>query len=255
MDPGVTQRIVDIARVEPGDWVLEIGAGLGSLTLPLAQKAGQVYAIEIDPKLATALRQEFQGSDHVQIIEGDALMTDFSPLFSKSKQKGKVVANLPYEISSPMIFRLFKERRHFSMFVLMLQREVARRIVALPGTKDYGPLSIWSRLYTKVRIVCNISPQVFYPPPKVDSAVVKFEILEKPSVEVADEKKLQRVVRSAFGYRRKTLANALQMGGDFSHLSISQIHEIIRCTGINPRARGETLTLAQFRDLSEALLS
>jgi len=253
IDPGVTERIVDLARVDPEDWVLEIGGGVGSLTLPLAQRAKKVYTIEIDPQLVKALRQEFLGNHRVEVLEGDALRLDWTAIFSKFAGKGKVIANLPYEISSPMIFRLFEERAFFSSFVLMFQWEVAQRIVALPGTRDYGPMSIWSKVYTKAQVVMRVSPGSFYPRPKVDSAVVKFEILEKPSVDLTNEKIFRRVVRSAFNYRRKTLANALRTAGAFAHLSVSQMQEILEDVGIDARARGETLTLAQFRDLSEAL--
>jgi 16S rRNA (adenine1518-N6/adenine1519-N6)-dimethyltransferase len=134
----------------------------------------------------------------------------------------------------------------------MLQMEVARRVVAKPGTKEYSPLSLWSQLYTEARIVFAVSPEAFHPQPKVDSAVVKFEILQKPSIEVTDEETLHRVIRSAFAYRRKTLANAIHLG-KFSHLSTEKIQKALQGAGINPISRGEMLSLEQFRDLSRAL--
>ncbi len=240
---------MECAALEAEDIVLEIGAGLGGLTVPLAQRVQKVYALEVDPRLASALKDQFSGSEQVEVFLADALRFDFAPLFRKSQRKMKVVANLPYEISSPMIFRLFQERKHFSLLVLMLQMEVARRVVAKPGTKDYSPLSLWSQLYTQARIAFAVSPQAFYPPPKVDSAVVKFEVLQKPSVEIKDEEILHRVIRSAFAYRRKTLANAIHLG-EFSHLPMSQIQQALRFAGINPTARGEALSLEEFRDLS-----
>jgi 16S rRNA (adenine1518-N6/adenine1519-N6)-dimethyltransferase len=164
----------------------------------------------------------------------------------------KVVANLPYEISSPMIFRLLEERKYFSLLVLMLQLEVARRVVARPGTKDYGPLSLWSQLYTRAQIVFSVGPRAFYPAPRVDSAVVKFEILPQPMVEVEDERMLQQVIRLAFTYRRKTLVNALRLG-EFSRLSPVKIEEALVSAGISPQTRGEALSLSQFRDLSREL--
>jgi 16S rRNA (adenine1518-N6/adenine1519-N6)-dimethyltransferase len=151
-----------------------------------------------------------------------------------------------------MIFRFFQERNYFSLFVLMLQLEVAKRVVARPGTKDYGPLSLWSQLYTRARIAFSVGPQAFYPPPQVESAVVRFEILPQPSVVVEDEKILQQVIRSAFTYRRKTLVNALRLG-EFAHLPAEKIREALQSVSISPESRGEALSLEQFRDLSRTL--
>lgn len=252
VDPNVLRRVVECAALQAEDIVLEIGAGLGGLTIPLAQRVKKVYALEVDPRLASALKDQFSESEQVEVLLADALKFDFAPLFRKSQRRMKVVANLPYEISSPMIFRLFQEREHFSLLVLMLQMEVARRVVAKPGTKDYSPLSLWSQLYTQARIAFDVSPQAFYPPPKVDSAVVRFEILQKPSVEIKDEETLHRVIRAAFAYRRKTLPNAIHLG-EFSHLPMSKIHQALQFAGINPASRGEALSLEQFRDLSRAI--
>jgi 16S rRNA (adenine1518-N6/adenine1519-N6)-dimethyltransferase len=252
VDVDVLRRIAECANLEAEDVVLEIGAGLGSLTAPLAQRVKKVYAIEVDHRLAGALKNKFSGSERVEIVLADALKFDFTPLSRKWKRKMKVVANLPFEISSPMIFRLFQEREHFSLLVLMLQMEVAKRVVAKPGTKDYGPLSLWTQLYTQARIAFPVFPRAFHPQPKVDSAVVRFEILQKPSVEVEDEKALHWVIRSAFNYRRKTLANAIHLG-KFSHLPTEKIQKALQAAGINPISRGEVLSLEQFRDLSRAL--
>lgn len=252
VDPNVLRRVVECATLEAEDIVLEIGAGLGGLTIPLAERVKKVYALEVDPRLANALRGQFSQSEQVEVLLADALKFDFAPLFREGHRQMKVVANLPYEISSPMIFRLFQERAHFSLLVLMLQMEVARRVVAKPGTKDYSPLSLWSHLYTEARIVFAVSPEAFYPQPKVDSAVVRFEILQKPRIEIADEETLHRVIRSAFAYRRKTLANAIHLG-EFTHLPTSKIHQALQWAGINPTARGEELSLEQFRDLSRVI--
>ena len=252
VDPNVLRKIVDCAGLAPEDIIVEIGAGLGALTTPLAARVQKVYALEVDQRLANVLRDQFPGSGQVEIIPEDALRYDFRALFQKWRRKMKVVANLPYEISSPMIFRLFEERHCFSLFVLMLQMEVARRIVARPGTKEYGPLSLWSQLYSRPRVLFAVSPKVFHPRPKVESAVVKFEILQEPAVEVGDERTLQRVIRSVFAYRRKTLTNAIRLG-EFSHLSAEKIQQALQSAGIDPALRGETLSLEQFRDLSQAL--
>ena len=252
VDPNVLRKIVDRAGLEAADIIVEIGAGLGTLTASLAARVQKVYALEVDPRLADVLRDRFLGSGQVEVIPEDALRYDFRALFQQWRRKMKVVANLPYEISSPMIFRLFEERHCFSLFVLMLQMEVARRIVARPGTKEYGPLSLWSQLYSRPRVLFAVPPQAFHPRPKVESAVVKFEILQEPAVEVEDEKAFQRVIRSAFTYRRKTLANAIRFG-EFSHLSVEKIHQALRSAGIDPGLRGERLSLEQFRDLARAL--
>ncbi len=194
----------------------------------------------------------FSGTDRVEVILGDALRFEFAPLFGTWKRKMKVVANLPYEISSPMIFRLLREREYFSLIVLMLQREVARRVVARPATRDYGPLAVWSQLYSRPSIAFFVAPGSFHPPPKVESAVVKFEILPEPSVPIEDEGALREVIRSAFNYRRKTLTRALQ-AGSFSRLSRHEIQEAISASRIPPDARGETLSLEQFADLARNL--
>lgn len=252
VDPRVLRRIVECAELEKEDVIVEIGAGVGNLTAALAQRVHKVYALEIDSRFVEILQEQFGGDSQVEIVQGDALQFDFNPLLRKGHRKIKVVANLPYEISSPMIFRLLEERECFSLLVLMLQMEVARRIVAQRGTKDYGPLSLWSQLYTRPQIAFSIPPRAFHPRPKVNSAVVKFEVLLRPSVEVTDEEMLRRVIRSAFGYRRKTLTNALQLG-EFAHGSKEEIHEVLHRLGIDPDARGETLTLEQFSDVARAI--
>jgi 16S rRNA (adenine1518-N6/adenine1519-N6)-dimethyltransferase len=251
-DPNILRKIVAEASLEAEDVVVEVGAGLGSLTVFLAGRVKRVYALEIDARLVEHLRQRFREEEGVEIVPGDALQFDFAPLFRKWRRKMKLVANLPYEISSPMIFRLLEGREYFSRLVLMVQREVARRIVAPPGTRDYGPLSLWSRLYSRTTLSFSVGPKAFHPPPKVESAVVKFEILERPGVQVEDEKALRAVVRSAFTYRRKTLGRALQ-SGSFSHLSRERIQEALETSGIPPMARGETLTPEQFISLARSL--
>ena len=222
-DPNILRKIVEEAALEPEDIVVEIGAGLGSLTAPLAERIKKVYALEIDPRLAEALRERFSGMEQVEVVQGDALKFDFAPIFQKWRRKMKVVANLPYEISSPMIFRLLKEREYFSLLVLMLQLEVARRVVARPGTKDYGPLSLWSQLYSRAAIAFQVGPQAFHPPPKVDSAVVKFEILPSRASR-------WRTKKPAGGHPfrfylpEKNPGQGLQ-SGSFSHLSRQKIQE------------------------------
>ena len=250
-DPNILRKIVEEATLEPEDVVVEIGAGLGSLTDPLARRVKKVCALEIDSSLADALKERFSGSETVEVVWGDALQFDFGAPFRRWKRKLKVVANLPYEISSPMIFRLLKEREYFSLLVLMVQLEVARRITAQPGTRDYGPLAIWSQLYSDVRIAFQVKPNSFIPPPQVQSAVVNFRFLPSPRAEVGEERELERVIRSVFTYRRKTLKKALHLGG----FSDSLIRQALEETGIPPSARGETLSLERFCTLSRLLVS
>ena len=248
-DPNILRKIVGEASLEPEDVVVEIGAGLGSLTEPLARRVKKVYALEIDSSLADVLKDRFSGSETVEVVWADALQFDFGAAFRKGKRKMKVVANLPYEISSPMIFRLLKERQCFSLLVLMLQLEVAGRLAAKPGTKEYGPLAVWSQLYSDVEIAFRVKPNSFTPPPQVQSAVVKFQILPEPRVETGEEKNLERVIRSAFAYRRKTLSRALQMGGFLS----SEVKEALDTLGASPMIRGETLNLEEFCRLARLL--
>jgi 16S rRNA (adenine1518-N6/adenine1519-N6)-dimethyltransferase len=250
-DPNILRKIVEEASLEPEDVVVEIGAGLGSLTEPLAQRVKKVYALEIDSSLADALKDRFAGMDTVEVVWADALQFDFGAPARKWKRKIKVVANLPYEISSLIIFRLLKERDCFSLMVLMLQLEVARRLAAKPGTKDYGPLSVWSQLYNDVQVAFQVKPNSFIPPPQVQSAVVKFQVLPKPRAEVWEERTLERVIRSAFTYRRKTLSRALQMGG----FSGTRVQEALNLTGIPATIRGETLSLEKFCRLARFLSS
>ncbi|HEX7373188.1 MAG TPA: 16S rRNA (adenine(1518)-N(6)/adenine(1519)-N(6))-dimethyltransferase RsmA [Thermodesulfobacteriota bacterium] len=248
-DPNILRKVIEAASLVPEDVVVEIGAGLGSLTEPLARRVKKVYALEIDSSLADALKDRFSSGDTVEVVWADALQFDFGAPFRRWKRKIKVVANLPYEISTPMIFRLLKERECFSLLVLMLQLEVARRLAAQPGTGDYGPLSVWSQLYSDVQMALRVKPNSFLPPPKVHSAVVKFRILPKPRVAVEDEKNLEKVVRAAFTYRRKTLGKALQLGG----FSGPQIKEALSIAGISPLTRGETLNLEKFCTLARLL--
>lgn len=252
IDGRIIQRIVNAAQLQPEDIVVEVGAGLGNLTAPLAEQVHHLYAIEIDPRLVAELQKEFKGNEKIEIIPGDALDLNFVPWFQKWQRRMKVVANLPYEISSPMIFRFFQERQYFSLLVLMLQMEVARRIVALPGTKEYGPLSIWSELYSHPQILFTVSPQAFFPPPRVESAVVKFEVLADVPFEKKNEELLNALIRAAFTYRRKTIVNALKKAGIFS-FSQEKMLTALKAVGISPQMRGEALTLKQFQNLSKEL--
>jgi len=254
IDSRVLQRIVETAELQPDDIVVEIGSGNGGLTAPLSQNAKKVYALEIDVSLIPILQSQFSENDHVEIVPIDALHFDFAALSRQWGRKVKVVANLPYEISTPILFRFFGERDSFSLVVLMLQKEVARRLVASPGSKEYGPLSLWTRLYTDARLIFSVSPRVFHPMPKVESAVMRFDFLPQLRIPVRDEKVLRKVIQSSFMYRRKMLANALRLG-DFSHFSLEHIQKTLVQAGVDPKIRGENLSLEEFQQVASAISS
>jgi 16S rRNA (adenine1518-N6/adenine1519-N6)-dimethyltransferase len=254
IDARVLQRIVENADLTPEDIVVEIGAGNGGLTAPLVQRAGKVYALEIDSILIPILQAKFAGNKQIEIIPGDALQFDYAGLFERWRRPLKIVANLPYEISTPILFRFFEERKCFSVLVLMLQKEVARRLVAPPGSKEYGPLSLWTRLYTETRLLFPVSPQSFHPEPKVASAVVRLDMLPRPRIALNDPGALRKVIQSAFTYRRKTLGNALRLG-EFSHFSLEEIQEALGRAGIDPQVRGEKLSLEEFHQAALSLSS
>lgn len=254
IDARVLSRIVESAELRPDDIVVEIGAGNGGLTGPLSQKAKKVYALEIDSRLVPILRAQFDNDERVEIVPGDALQFDYPGLHRRWGQPLKVVANLPYEISTPILFLFFDARECFSLLVLMLQKEVARRLVAAPGSKEYGPLSVWARLYTETRLLFPVSPQSFHPEPKVASAVVRLDMLPQPRIAVSDPECLRKVIQSAFTYRRKTLGNALRLG-EFSRYSAGEIQEGLRRAGIDPRVRGEKLSLEEFNKAALSLSS
>jgi 16S rRNA (adenine1518-N6/adenine1519-N6)-dimethyltransferase len=250
VDRNILNKVIRTARVGKEDVVLEVGPGLGEMTLGLAQKAGRVIAVEIDSKLVELLKKKMSAIPNVQIIWGDILKVDFSSLFRQAGKPLKVVANLPYQISTPLLFRFIESKQTFSALFLMLQREVAERMAASAGTKKYGPLSISIRAFSDVSIQFIIKPSAFFPAPKVESALVRVAWKEKPMIEMKDEEWFKRVVKACFGYRRKTLVNALKHSGLSLPGSVeSRMGEI----DIDPRRRPETLTIEEFARLAEAL--
>ena len=203
-----------------------------------------------DPKLAEILRKKLADCPNVEVVKSDILKVDFKRLYKKEGRPIKVVANLPYQISTPLLFRFIESKEAFSTFTLMLQREVAERMVAPPGGKVYGPLSIFVQLFLDVSIRFFIKPSAFFPPPKIESAVVRMGWKEKPMVETEDEEWFKKVVKASFGYRRKTLVNALKHSG----LSLpDSVESRMEKVGIDPRRRPETLTIEEFIRLAEAL--
>ena len=250
IDRNILNKVIRTAQVGRDDVVLEVGPGLGEVTLALAQQVKRVIAIEIDPKLVEILRRKLEGYSNVEVTKGDILEVNLNQLLEKEGQPIKVVANLPYQISTPLLFRFLESKRVISTLTLMLQREVAERMVALPGGKEYGPLSIFVQSVSNLSIRFFIKPSAFFPPPKVESAVVYMAWKEAPMVEMSDEEWFKRVVKACFGYRRKTLVNALKHSG----LTLPESIELkLEAIGIDPQRRPETLTIQEFINLANTL--
>jgi len=234
-EPSIVDKIVDAANPTSEDTVVEIGAGLGGLTLALAKRAGTVYAIERDRDLVTVLRQVLVGTS-VQILEANALTFDFNTFAAPVK----VIGNLPYNISSPLLFRLLEQGRGIRDATIMLQREVAERLVAAPGTRRYGVPSVLCQQRAEVRLCFHVSRAAFHPEPAVDSAVVQLVMRSTPLVDVATEP-FEALVRAAFSARRKTLKNAL--GQVYRP---EAVQAALEAAGLDGGRRGETLTLQEF---------
>ncbi|RME37620.1 MAG: 16S rRNA (adenine(1518)-N(6)/adenine(1519)-N(6))-dimethyltransferase RsmA [Deltaproteobacteria bacterium] len=245
-DQAVIARIFAAADIGSGDCVLEIGPGTGALTRGLLQRAHKVVIMELDRDLVAFWRQD--PAENLEVLAGDALTIDWNRLAPLAPLK--LVANLPYNISSQILFRIIENRRLFSRLVLMFQKEVGDRLLAEPGTRHYGILSVCAQLWFNIRRVCHVPPQAFRPAPKVDSTVLLFEPLGSPRVEVQDFELFDRLVRGAFRQRRKTLRNSL-MGAGFA---AEHIDAALAAAGIDPTRRGETLTLDEFSQLTQIWL-
>ncbi len=256
IDSGVLEGIVEAAGVTEDDCVLEIGPGIGSLTQYLAEAAGRVVAVEIDKTLLPVLDDTLSEYDNVIIINNDVLKVDMTEVVNEYNQGRpiKVVANLPYYITTPIIMKLFESGAPIESITVMVQKEVADRMSAGPGNKDYGSLSLAVGFYAEAQAVMDVPPSSFIPQPKVGSAVVKLVRCDEPRVSVKDEKFMFAIIRDAFNQRRKTLSNAISNGAEL-HVSRQQVTDALKTMGIDERARGETLTLAQFAELSDILQS
>ncbi|MCI6158313.1 MAG: 16S rRNA (adenine(1518)-N(6)/adenine(1519)-N(6))-dimethyltransferase RsmA [Selenomonadaceae bacterium] len=246
IDAGIVQGIVDAAEIEPGEKILEIGPGIGTLTQGLAEAGAMVTAVELDKKLPAVLAETLKGYDNVRIVPGDILKVDIPALMGEGPYK--VAANLPYYITTPILMALLERHLPITRMVTMVQKEVAERMVAKPGSKTYGALSVAVQYYTDPEIVLDVPPRSFLPAPEVDSVVIVCKVRETPSVAVKDEKRFFRVVKAAFGQRRKTLSNALKGGG----FPKEQVRDAMERAGIDPTRRGETLSLAEFGRLADA---
>ena len=251
IDTHVLDKIIAAAEITKDDFVLEIGPGIGTMTQYLAQAAGKVAAVEIDKALIPILGDTLSAYDNVMIINEDVLKVDIQKLVEEENggRPVKVVANLPYYITTPIIMGLFEKHVPIESITVMVQKEVADRMQVGPGTKDYGALSLAVQYYASPYIVANVPPNCFMPRPKVGSAVICLTTYDNPPVEVDDEKLMFRIIRASFNQRRKTLANGLKNAADLD-IPKELIAESIESLGHGPSVRGEALTLEEFAALS-----
>ena len=252
INPHTLQEIAHAAKLTDADFVLEIGAGLGFLTSVLAATAKRVVAIEIDDFLYAELQLKFSKTPHVSLIQGDVLKQDLTTLLNDfPPQHTKIVANLPYYITTPILWEMLKYHRKIGSCVLTMQTEVAERIISPPANKRYGALSIGVSYYAEAEIVHRIPPDQFFPSPQVDSAVLRLQMRDTPQVTVANEALFFRVVRAAFQSRRKMLRNAVLKNG--VSISAEGFNAVCAQIAINPQRRGETLDIAEFAALANGL--
>ena len=251
-DPDVLGRIVELAAVGRDDAVLEIGAGLGSLTEALAGRAASVIACETDPAMVRVLERELGGTPGLQVRLGDAMRLDYRSIAGECGGCLKLVANLPYQISTPLLFKLLEQREAFTSLTLMFQKELALRIAAAPGRPGYGALTVFINLWTDVRHGFDVSRTSFYPPPAVDSTVLRFEVFRTARVPIADEPFFREIVRSAFAYRRKTLVNCLKRS-EAVRIRPTEAVALLRALGLDPKIRAQALDLESFAALADEL--
>lgn len=254
IDTHVLDKIVSAAEITKEDVVLEIGPGIGTLTQYLAYQAKEVIAVEIDKALIPILQDTLSGYDNVTILNEDILKVDINALVNEKNQGKpiKVVANLPYYITTPIIMGLFESHVPVASITVMVQKEVADRMQVGPGTKDYGALSLAVQYYAEPYIVANVPQNCFMPRPKIGSAVIRLTRHKKPPVEVQDEKLMFRLIRASFNQRRKTLANGLKNDSSLNY-SKEVVEKAIADCGFSPTIRGEALTLDEFARLANYL--
>ncbi len=252
-DENILSSIVDAAEISNEDCVLEIGPGIGTMTQYLAESAGKVIAIEIDNNLIPILTETLSEYDNVKVINGDVLKLNLNDIIGRENdgKKIKVVANLPYYITTPIIMALFESGIPLDSITIMVQKEVADRMKVGPGTKEYGALSLAVQYYAKPEIMMKVPASSFIPAPNVDSAVIRLTKHKTPVVDILDEKFLFSIIRASFNQRRKTLANGLSAGG--LGLTREDVTEALEKMSLSPTIRGEALSLEQFAQLSNIL--
>ena len=256
IDAHVLEKIMDAAEITKEDCVLEIGPGIGTMTQYLAERAGKVLAVEIDDNLIPILQETLSMYDNVQIIHADVLKLNLDELVQKENEGKpiKIVANLPYYITTPIIMGLFENHVPLYNITVMVQKEVADRMQVGPGTKDYGALSLAVQYYAKPYIVANVPPNCFIPRPNVASAVIRLTRYEEPPVKVQDERMMFRLIRASFNQRRKTLVNGIGNAAEVPYTK-EQTAQALKKLSLSPTIRGEALTLEQFAALSDTLLA
>lgn len=256
-DDSVVKRIVEAAGIGNETLVLEIGPGVGSMTKELARVAAGVVAVEIDKYLLPALHDNLSEFTNITILNNDIMKIDIQAVLSEFKEKYnakgvKVVANLPYYITTPIIMKFLEEVKGIDGMVFMVQKEVAQRMVSKPGIKDYGALSVAVQFYSNPQIVFDVPPHCFIPQPEVHSTIIRLDILGEPPVKVFDKDLYFKLVKASFGQRRKTLVNALSNSGFFNK-NKDQIKQILENMGLKDNIRGEVLSVQQFGELSNLL--
>ena len=254
-DEHVLDKIMDASLVEHGDGVIEIGPGIGTMTRRLCNKAQKVVAIEIDSELIPILNDTLSDYSNVKIINADVMKTDLDLLIKEefAGMRVKVVANLPYYITTPIVMRLLEKHLPITCITIMVQREVAERMKAGPGTKDYSALSLAVQFYADTYIAANVPPNCFMPRPKVGSCVIRLMVRPQPEVEVKDEALMFALIRAAFNQRRKTLVNAVSNYADLPYTK-EDVTDALNRLGLPVAIRGEALDLSQFAALSDSLI-
>lgn len=254
IDPHVLEKIMDSSGITREDCIIEIGPGIGTMTQYLAERAREVIAVEIDKNLIPILEDTLSAYDNVTIINEDILKVDINRIVEEKNQGRpvKVVANLPYYITTPIIMGLFESHVPLLSITIMVQKEVAQRMQVGPGTKDYGALSLAVQYYAKPEIVANVPPNCFMPRPTVGSAVIRLTLYQEPPVKALDEKFMFSLIRASFNQRRKTMVNGLVNAG-IQGVGKENVLEALEEMGLSANIRGEVLTLAQFATLSNIL--
>jgi 16S rRNA (adenine1518-N6/adenine1519-N6)-dimethyltransferase len=255
IDTSILDKIVEASEITKEDLVIEIGPGIGSLTQSLAQNAGQVVAIEIDNKLIPVLKETLKDYNNITIINKDVLSVDIGVIIeSYNYNKVKVIANLPYYITTPIVMNLLEKEYKIDKIVIMVQKEVADRMKAKANTKEYGAISLAVCYYAQTSIVTKVPPQSFMPKPNVDSAVIKLEVRKEPKVKVSNKALMFKIIKCAFGQRRKTLVNCL-FKANFFGISKEELAKTLEQCGLDKNIRGEVLDLEDYAKVTEALLS
>lgn len=249
IDDKVLDDIVEGANVSKEDFVIEIGPGVGTLTKELLAKAKKVCAVELDSELIPILQEELEGYDNFELIHKDALKVDFNEIIGE-EESVKVVANLPYYVTTPIIARMLNEDYKFKSLTIMIQKEVAERIDAEPNCKEFGSISVLVQYYCDTKIIRTVPPSSFVPQPKVDSIVIRLDKLDKPRVQVKDKELFFKIVRQSFNMRRKTLRNAIK---SMKIIDGEEMEKVFENANIDPKRRGETLSLQEFANLADAV--